>query len=164
MLSMTITPTSTPAAALMARRNRAGAVGIARQQQHMFITDIGTVDSGIGEHDAEPVRDDQRAGTDTGRPKGSARRCGILRGLLSERDGARRRRDRAQIDRAAFGLGHDLLGHHQHIAGGELAIGAFQRRRMIAARSSPAAIKGMPSSGVRTRVGRALNRKLPYPP
>ena len=101
----------------------AGAVAVLRQQQDVMIVagDVGGVDAGIRQHIAVAMRDDQHALAmphDLGQfAKDQLDQPRVLVDLFGELDGARRRRDGAQIDDPSLRLRDDLLRDDENVAG-----------------------------------------------
>ena len=99
------------------------ASGYCRQEQDGLLVggrlDIGRVDAGISEHQAEAIRDDNSPWTDAQHSRQFLQddldKARILFAATREFAGALGRLHIWQAHQAAFGLGDDLLRHDQEI-------------------------------------------------
>ena len=86
------------------------AVGVERQQGGPAPLDVGQVDAGVGAHEAVAGLGHHQVAA----PAQDAHRLVVDQRLVGERVVGIDR------DQPALGLGDDLLGHHHHVAGGQV--------------------------------------------
>ena len=154
-----------------ARSAAALSIGVARQQQHALAAvlrpDVRLVDAGVRHHEAEPMLDDQHVRPPPHDPRAiptgstSTRRGSFSVSRARARRPRARRRDRRELDEAAFGLRDDLLRHDEHVASPRRTRPASARARRSAPRGRrPAATIGKPASGG-DRASRDRARRAP---
>ena len=123
-LSLMITATFLPSRCRICSCNRsADASGFFRQQQYRLRTfrgiDIGLVDTGIGDHEAELVLDDQYAGSMPQHPPRLAEndldQARIFLDLFGQCECLLPGLYGGEIDIAALGLGYHFLRDHDHV-------------------------------------------------
>ena len=136
------------------RGRRVGVDGEQRDDVAGVRPHVRGVDAAVRAHEPVVRLGDQHAALHADDPAGLLEDdldlAGVAAPLVGPLHGPGARRDGPQVDDRALGLGHDLLGHDQHVAG--LERGARPRSPRARRRSSPRGRRrGGPRAGPRAR-------------